>query len=315
MATTLPKRAVRCAVHGLHYDPELTGGCARCRREGLIQRERPQFLPLLLLLLALTLVAARLVTAILADRAAPPTEDGPVIVSQSVDQRIDPDRHRDTITRIEQALYPASLRDLSALRADARSAASILAADLRRDGASVAAAEIERWSETLAADGADADRLRAAQDAWLHVRPQTFLPAPWLATGTPATTQDPTLLADYLELTDAIDFAIRGIPDTASADWSERVRALTDRPLVAPPYQADARLVLGHEALAPGPGGPGPGHDIRDPGRQSRRDPGPFGTRQEPAHRALARTSHPFRSETLRALSMQGFRRPRATWA
>lgn len=245
----LTRRTVVCDLHGLRYDPNLSSGCIRCRREGLIPRTRPKFLPLLIALLAFTLVAARLVTAILEDRATPAEET--VTRAGAADPRIDPGPYREEITRIEAALYPATAVDLFLLANRAASGGENLAAGLASAGRDGVARDVRAFATDLGGADLDSRGLRDARDRWYQLRNRHFLPAPWMVDQSARGDADPALVSAYLsfgsDLKTMVDEATDGGIDEG---WTTRLDRLESRLPPEPAFRADSALVLGYRALS-----------------------------------------------------------------
>lgn len=254
MATTIERRAVKCPVHGLHFDPKLTGGCIRCRREGLVPHSKPKFIPLLLSLLALTLVVAGLVSAILEDRRATrPVTEAAVFDDAAPDPRIEPDAYRDTIEQIDGALFPSTVIDLSVLGDRAAAASKQLSETLRRSGRDHVASELASFAADLGNADLDAAGLSSARERWIFLREGRFLPAPWMhdATQANADAVDSALVGAYLDYANEIDSLLGSLsPDTLTEpQWNDRLSDLEARMPEAPAYGADGSLVLGFRAL------------------------------------------------------------------
>lgn|GEM_PF-5957249 len=250
MATSLPRRAVRCPVHGLHYDPQLTRGCVRCRREGLLPHARPKFLPLLLSLLALTIVAARLVTAILDDVRTPEPVPQTVARSAAAGRQWDPERYRPAIERIEQALYPTAATDLQALGDRVAAGSKALAERLRGDGFAAGAQVVAAFGENLSRADFDARGLGIARDRWTALRARIFLPAAWMKTGLEPGETDPVTVVAYLDLANAIDGILdRAQAGSSSDEWRQSLGMLGARMPPAPAFGADSALILGFNEL------------------------------------------------------------------
>lgn len=128
--TVRRQRMVRCKVHGLHYDPRLTSGCAKCRKEGLIAapaREKPQFLPLLLLILAIVLVIYSVFLPGFRKRGVVQEELVPETLTA---HKLDPDGYREKIEKVETALYDNPATNIPLMVDDARLALTALAEGL-----------------------------------------------------------------------------------------------------------------------------------------------------------------------------------------
>lgn len=246
----LKRRTVVCNIHGLRFDPQLSAGCARCRREGLIPRTRPKFLPLLLAILAFTLIAARLVTAILNDRRAPRTEET-TLRSGQADPRIDPASYRDGIEEVDHTLYPVSSVDLSLLASRAGSSGESVAATLIADGHDTAATAIRAFASDLGSADLDTRGLEVARDRWYTLKQRYFLPAEWLVTPRARPTDDPALASAFTSF--AADLELLLNDATASGiddDWIARLDQLEMRRPPQPAFESDSAMVLADRALS-----------------------------------------------------------------
>ncbi len=215
---------------------------------------KPKFIPLLLSLLALTLVTAGLVSAILEDRrTARPVTETAVRNDAAPDPRIEPDDHRTTIERIDGALFPPKVIDLSVLGDRAATASKQLSEDLRRSGRDHVANELASFAADLGSADLDAAGLTAARERWIFLRQGRFLPAPWMHDSTQANADavDSALVGAYLDYANEIDGLLGSLsPDTLSEpQWNELLSDLEARMPQAPAYGADSALLLGYRAL------------------------------------------------------------------
>ncbi len=180
------QRRTRCKIHGLHYDPDLTSGCALCRKEGLTQaearRSRPQLVVLLLALLGVALSAYRMFgpgTGALGLRAV---ENEPTQLVERVESsRLDPTAYRRAIEAVDRALLSPTGEDVPTIGRTADAALDSLARVLRDANAAkerAAAAEIADWREdrdSWVTSGA----ITQLRQRWLTWRGRVFERASW----------------------------------------------------------------------------------------------------------------------------------------
>ncbi len=245
-------RTVVCDIHGLRYDPALSAGCARCRREGLVPRPQSKFLPLLLAMLAFTLIAARLVTAILDDRNSPQTEE--TAVREGVaDPRIDPEPYRVVVAEVDRALYPDRAVDLSLLATRAKSGSEAVAAELARRGQTAAAVAVRGFAVDLGNVDLDARGLDAVRNRWYELQRRFFLPASWQVAPGVQAFDDPAVISAFTSFASELGLLVNeAAADGIEDDWIARLDALELRMPPSPPFDADSALLLGFRALQDG---------------------------------------------------------------
>ena len=181
--TVRRQRMVQCKIHGLHYDPRLTSGCAKCRKEGLIAappREKPQFLPLLLLILAIVLVVYGVfLPGFRAQRGGAEEE---LVPETYTAHKLDPESFREAIATVETALYENPANDLGMMTDDARHALATLAGDLRLSPHQIgrqAAVELDLLSGRLPQESATIEVFEGVRSQWPSFRTRYFSPVPW----------------------------------------------------------------------------------------------------------------------------------------
>lgn len=250
MATELKRRAVICEIHGIRYDPELTSGCVRCRREGLLPRSRPRFIPLLLALLAFTLIAARLVKAILEDRGE--AQIAAVVETADADVRLDPRRYRDRIERVESSLYPTSATDPAVLADRTSRAGTALAADLDAGGHGESADAIRALATDILGTEVDARAIARLRNSWFDLRGRIFLPADWMH-NLSEEAGDPALVGAYIDYLNRLSALIdAGDSFGVDAQWQSDLESLESQAPPAPAFGADSALVLSYRAMQRG---------------------------------------------------------------
>ncbi len=272
--TVRRQRMVRCKVHGLHYDPRLTSGCAKCRKEGLIApptRAKPQFLPLLLLVLAIVLVVY---TVFLPGFRGREGEAEEVVPETHEAYRLVADDFRLAVERVETSLFenPASDRELMA--DDARLALAALAVDLRESPHRVArqaAREVELYRDRLQEGSATPTSFQAVRSEWPNFRRRYFFPASWFHRATDASGGDRVALATYRDLAgglmELVDEGLVRVGELSQPpasegegdrvrewrgyreDWLERLEALRSGMPERPGMHTDAELLMATQRL------------------------------------------------------------------
>lgn len=266
----LKRRAVRCKIHGLHYDPALTSGCSRCRKEGL-SRTKPVFLSLLLTLLALSVVAAVVIqglidfepsTARAADTADTGTNgtdgtDGADGTATTARGKVDPAPYRSQLLALEDALYDDSVTDLVVIADRVAVAAAALAAALRAvPGHRWAADEVMVFEEAVRGDDAPSlATLAQHRDRWLGLRQRLFATAPWLIRDAASPTDRLTAAATrdvavaLIELVDEAAAVDDASWSSFEETWRRRLDEIMDRMPPPPAYDTDPRLLVGRRDL------------------------------------------------------------------
>lgn len=180
------QRAVRCKIHGLHYDPRLTSSCALCRKEGLATapRQKPQLVLMLLSLLGVAVILYRIfgpgAVSAASDSRPAPAAPAEVTVGAAATARLDPAHYRASIEAVEQALFESPADSLPDIRDQIVFALRQLRSDLAAglDNAAEAAA-IDELANAVAADVFSLARLGGVRQEWARLRSRTFLSVPW----------------------------------------------------------------------------------------------------------------------------------------
>ncbi len=202
--TVRRQRMVKCKIHGLHYDPRLTSGCAVCRKEGLIAAPppvKPQFLPLLLLILAIVLVIYGVFLPGLRNQGG---EQEALVPETQTAHKLDPEGYREAIETVETALYENPASDLALMTDDARLALAALAEGLRTSPHQIsrqAATQIDLLMAGLPEETATLESFEQARAEWPRLRLRYFSPASWFnRTANAAASDDRVTLATYRDL-------------------------------------------------------------------------------------------------------------------
>ncbi|RMH19386.1 MAG: hypothetical protein D6696_10745 [Acidobacteria bacterium] len=249
------RRTVRCEIHGLHYDPQLTKGCIRCRKEGLADPPaKPQFLPLLLILLGLTIVGAGFVDQLFdrsaADVGAAAAENG----GGRLVTLLDPQLFRPQIEALEAALN-GDVADFTLLRDRVTTAATALGRAVRPADPR-AAEEIFAFAREVANSELDLTHLASARQRWGTLRHRLFLPAAWLEVLGPvdrtAVALDRDLSLSLIDLVNEVQAAGADGWAERAPEWLARLDALRTRLAPPPPFDSDPRLLLARRQLEDG---------------------------------------------------------------
>ena len=202
------REKAKCKIHGLHYDPQLTSGCALCRKEGLAAepRKKPQLVVMLLALLGVAVVAYRMFGpgSMLFDGSftvAAETDAPEAAVDRpAVAPLLDPERHRGELESV-QGVFSGVERDLLTVRDGLISAFAGLEGALRsRQPTSrglKAAEELGAWRRRLAEMPPTLQDLRQARQRWVLFEQRYFRPASWLARPVAEDSSDPLVLTAY----------------------------------------------------------------------------------------------------------------------
>lgn len=181
------QRIVKCKIHGLSYDPEMTSGCVRCRKEGLDTqpRQRPQLVILLLALLGIAVIAYRIIEAERATSVLFDANNEPAVVDTagSSSSSLDAEAYRQPLQAIDHALFEASASDLNAISDQIASTFRQLSWELE-DNTSPEASAASQAINDLTADIGETislDSLQELRIRWSQLRRQHFGQAQWYA--------------------------------------------------------------------------------------------------------------------------------------
>lgn len=193
------RQGMRCEIHGVYFNPELTLGCVLCQREAAEEKRSPRAIPLTVAVLSVVLVAL-FVTAQMR-RSGPPNAQADDTLEQAhstLSGKLDPAPFRREIEALEKILYePAPSGFGTADRLS--SAAMDLAAGMRSagpgPGVSRAMTRVTAYASRV---GAEADAgyttldLPGARQRWEALRGEVFLAADWFRTSGPELTDAQT---------------------------------------------------------------------------------------------------------------------------
>jgi len=266
------KRMVRCKVHGLHYDPKLTSGCVRCRKEQVPKARSPQLAILLLLLMGIVFVFMQLLSPFLeSDEAIAELEFAEETTASAptptAPAKLDPEAFRAPLESLESTLFRSQVEEFSDLGENAGLTALSLTQELRGrepGRGAVAADAIEAlfgpWREEGAAP--TFAELEAARTRWVELRGEYFQPASWFASSTAAPGHlDRASLLVYRELATELEdliFEGRSRLEAPSADedlsewsgdWRTQIAELETRLPARPGVEEDAEILAAVQKL------------------------------------------------------------------
>ncbi len=274
------QRAVKCPIHGLHYDPEMMSACPKCRRENLAQapKQRPQVLVFLLSILGLVIVFYRMFgpdgfkmpdyLAMNAEQVGTP----PIAV------KLDPQAYRGNIEPLENLLFDVQDETLSKVGDDIVARAADLVEKIRdrEPTERMAAADaIENLTFPLIDEPLTTERLEALRKIWPRMRATYFDWANWYASPQQVDRLyvDLTIYRDVADdLWSLLDEARSSVARLAEpvtpgfgeedrrrerdARWTEtsrslqeRLHELRDKIPARPPASAESRLLLAIQHL------------------------------------------------------------------
>ena len=270
------RRMVKCKVHGLHFDPQMSTGCVRCLREAA--RTQPKRPPQLVVILLCMLGMAFILFYIFRPGQGAGTgvaDLGLASQSQPGSQKLDPEPYRAQIEDLERALFrtqidetgdllvasaniAAATQDLSSTILDTDPARGLNAADL-----------IARLGQAVPTDQVAQSDIETAQSQWLRIRKQQLLPADWFLSP-PAAGKASMSAADYSDLAASLRSMIEearaeaqaqtladsapGIAGTEAwrtfaGDWRQQLDRLENRLPARPAAKADGKLLVAVQDL------------------------------------------------------------------
>ena len=173
------QRAVRCKIHGLHYDPEMTSGCTLCRKEGLeaAPRQKPQLVVMLLCLLGVAMILYHIFGPGDVTADIPATEEAGAAAVAATPSGFDVEPYRDAIGRVEQAIFETPGSDFGAMSEQIVIALSGLARELASDTAGrtgEAVTAVEGLASRLSGSTLDLGMLRDLRVEWDQLRRRHF---------------------------------------------------------------------------------------------------------------------------------------------
>jgi len=275
------QRMVKCKIHGLHFDPEMSTGCARCLRE--VAKTQPQRAPQLVVILLCILGMAFILFYLFGPGRGTSTDLIDLGVASSTApaaDRLDPEPYREQVEALETALFRTPIDetdDMLIISADiAATAADLSSTIVATDptGGLTAADLIARLGQSVPTDQVVQGDIQKARDQWLRLRKQQLLPADWLFSPEAAGAAGETTsaagysdvasslrasiedgLAEVQTLADAAADTIPGTPPPVEGwrsfarDWRQQLDSLESRLPARPSARDDGRLLAAIQDL------------------------------------------------------------------
>jgi hypothetical protein len=197
------QRLIKCKIHNLHFDPKLTSGCAKCRKEGLIARPpsaKPQFIPLLLLVMAILLIFHSVFLPGILSLGGTEEELAEEFVEPT---SLDPENYRAVLQAVENALFENPANNLVLMNEELRGSLLDLAVELEKSPYLIARQATLAVKEMIAAlPKAEISLVafRRTRSAWPNLRRKYFFEAPWFNNSPSIATDDRVALVTYRDV-------------------------------------------------------------------------------------------------------------------
>ncbi|MCP3959642.1 MAG: hypothetical protein GY719_17470 [bacterium] len=274
------RRMVKCKIHGLHYDPEMSTGCTRCLRDAAKTQSPsrpPQLVIILLCLLGMAFISLYIFGP---RRAATGGADLGIASSPSASaQKLDPETFRLPVENLETALFRTPINeteDLLFVSSDiSASAASLSQAIL--DAEPVigfdTADQIARLGQAVPTDQVALNDVERARSQWLRIRRQRLRSADWLYQPSQAKSdeEETTSASKYSDIASSLrslieegasEVELLNDPDDSldrvertdrwrafARDWRDRIVSLRSRLPARPGARSNANLLLATQDL------------------------------------------------------------------
>ncbi len=272
------QRMVKCKIHGLHYDPEMSTGCTRCLREAAkaIPKRSPQLVLILLCLLGMAFILLYIFGPSSTPRNS--VDLGVASLPEARIEKLDPEPFRRPIENLETALFETPIdarEELLVVSSDISAAASDLSArilDAEPTRGLETADLIARMGQGVPLDQVAETDIERVRGQWLRLRKQRLESADWFFDPSQAPQTESASAADYSEIASSLRSVIdtglieaqtlndpnlasaeEGSADerwkTFTADWSQQLASLESRLPTRPGARADGRLLLAIQDL------------------------------------------------------------------
>ena len=275
------RRMVKCKIHGLHFDPEMSTGCTRCLREAA--KTQPQRPPQLVLILLCILGMAFILLYIFGPggQAAPAVDLGIASAQVSAAQKLDPEPFRQPIESLETALFRTPIDetdDLLVVSADVSASSRYLSTRILEDEPTegLAAADlIARLGQAVPTNQVALTDIQQARRQWLRIREQRLLSADWFIDPEDLETSlDTSSFSEYSAIASSLRSLIDDgltevqiLSDQAATfpadgegspaerwrlfirDWQGQISSVASRMPSRPSARADGRLLLAIQDL------------------------------------------------------------------
>ncbi len=222
------RRMVKCKIHGLHFDPEMSTGCTRCIREAAkaVPKRPPQLVVILLCLLGMASILFY-IFGVQRDGDARALDLGVATSSNFPIERLDPEPFRPAIEALEISLFQTPIDetdDLLIVSSDIASQAAYLSTRIIEieptEGGTVADL-VARLGQAVPSVQVTLTDIERARGQWLRLREQRMRPATWFYQPSQSgTSTDAISVADYSD----IAAGLRSMLEAGSAE----VQALND---------------------------------------------------------------------------------------
>ena len=274
------RRMVKCKAHGLHYDPEMSTGCARCLREAAkaVRKRPPQLVIILLCLLGM----ASILFYIFGPLRGGVTHAIDLGVATSPTyriERLDPEPFRQALEGLEVSLFQTPIdetADLLVVSADIASSTAYLSTRIleAEPVAGVTTADlVARLGQQMPTDQVIMADVERARGQWLRIRRQRLKAADWFYDPSKAAeSSETTSIADYSDIASGLQsLVLAGVAEVQALndseaggivsesageqwrvftrDWSQQVASLESRLPARPGAQADGRLLAAIQDL------------------------------------------------------------------
>lgn len=213
------RRAARCKLHGLHYDPSMTSGCILCRKEGLLREKPkgPQLIMLLLALLGMSIAIFQIykpVTDTVRNAFGEPESEAQEAPPPPRLDKIDPAPLQPELQRFERALLTPPSDELSGIRDDLSTAGQILTlrlSELRSPLGLQIAEELTGLLQTIDPTPVDLAKVTEIRQGWFEIRARRFESAPWFLSPATGSDLDRVQLVVYREIANDLQVLIDGV--------------------------------------------------------------------------------------------------------
>ena len=265
------RRAARCKIHGLHYDPSMTSGCILCRKEGLLREKPkgPQLIMLLLALLGLAVVAfqiygpvARTVSGL---TSRPAVSENPTKRSPGATPKIDPETLRTPLERFETAILSPRSDRVDDIRYEILTSTQRLAQHVQQIQTPYgqdAASDLSALAGMIDSGNFDLQALEKVRKKWFQTRADNFQPAVWFQAPKQGDAPDRAKVAIYREIATELQAIISDgaqnigeqPPDSDTWNslrsvWTAKVQSLSQRLPERPGTATDVQLLFAVQTL------------------------------------------------------------------
>lgn len=269
---------VKCKIHGLHFDPEMSTGCTRCLRDAAKAHPKrpPQLVLILLCILGMAFILLYLFGP--GQRQIAPPDLGLASLQDPDVERLDPEPYRQPIQELETSLFQTPIDETddllvvsSAISSSTDNLSRRILENEPRKGLTVADL-IARLGQGVPTNQVALSDVQRARTQWLRIRNERLLKADWFVEPSTSTEgSDTTSIADYSAIASDLRFLIddglvqvQTLSDTTASadavsregswraftrDWNEQLTRLSSRMPARPSARADGRLLVAIQDL------------------------------------------------------------------